>query len=667
MNMRLFCAVILSSSIALLTGCSGVPVSNTITTNSAQGAAIQGQVHGGETPLSNAHVYLYAASAGGYGSASESLLTAATGNPADGNNNYYVITGSDGSFGITGDYTCPSTASQLYLYSVGGNPGGGANSAVGLLAALGTCPANGALSSTLYIVINEVSTIAAAYSIAGYATDALHVSRSGTTLATTGIANAFATAANLETLSTGVALAATPTVNGGNGIVPQSEINTLANILAACTNSTGPASTPCATLFADAKNGSIAPTDTATAAINIAHNPTANISALYGLQTGAGTPFQPALNAAPTDFVVGINYSGGGLSTPVGVAIDASGNVWTANGTGNSISELSPGGTAISPATTGYTGGGLSQTNSVPFGVAIDASGNVWVTNGASGAGNTLSEFSSTGVAKSPATTGFTGGGLAAPEGVAIDASGNVWVADDNNRCISKFNSSGVALSGSTGIQGGGLQGAEGIAIDIHGNVWVADSDGFDLSEFNSSAGAITSSLGYTGGGLNQPVSIAIDASGNVWAANSTTGTAPDFTAGIGVSEFTSGGAATSPAPNGYTGGGLKYPHGIAIDGSGNVWIGNNNGNTVTEMNSSGTPISGASGYADGGVSAPLSVAIDGSGNVWVTNGCETNSTTCVTSSTNTITEFVGAAAPVVTPIVANLLAPYTTSAVNKP
>jgi sugar lactone lactonase YvrE len=629
-----------------------------------QGATLQGTVHGGQTTISGASVYLYAANTTGYGNASVSLLNSSGGNTLkDSSGKYYVTTDSQGTFEITGDYVCPSTASQLYLYAIGGNPGSGVNPAAGLLAALGTCPANGTLSSSLVIVINEVSTVATAYAVAGYTTDPLHISSPGTKLAQTGIANAFAVVPNLETLGTGVALATTP---AGNGTVPQAQIDTLANILAACINSTGSTSTQCATLFSNAKNGTTAPTDTATAAINIAHNPAANISALYGLQS-ASTFFQPMLSAAPNDFIVGISYAGGGLSTPVEVAIDSSGDVWTANGTGNSISEFSPIGTAISPATTGYTGGGLSQTNSAPFGVAIDASGNVWATNGALGAGNTLSEFSSTGTPISPATTGYAGGGLAAPEGLAIDASGNVWVADDNNRCISEFNSSGGALTGSNGIQGGGLAGAEGVAIDVHGNVWVADSDGFDLSDFNLSGGAISSSSGYTGGGLNQPVSIAIDASGNVWAANSTTGTAPNFTAGIGVSEFTSGGSAISPAPNGFTGGGLKYPHGIAIDGSGNVWIGDNNGNMVTEMNSSGTPISGASGYGDGGVSAPLSVAVDGSGNVWVTNGCESNSNSCFTSSVNTITEFVGAAAPVVTPIVANLLTPYGSHAVNLP
>ena len=313
-----------SCGLLFLSGCSGVPVtSKSVASPSAvQGSAITGRVHGGQSVIAGAHLYLYAANnsalagpgiAASNGNQSVSLLNSSGANTqADGSGNYYVTTDSNGLFSITGDYTCPSTASQLYLYSVGGNPGAGANSAAGLLAALGACPASGTLSSSLYVVINEVSTIAMAYAVSGYATDATHVSSSGSTLALTGIANAFLTAQNLAVdtgLSAGVSLATTP---AGNGIVPQAEIDTLANILAACVSSTGPGSSTCNTLFTNAKNGSTEPADTATAAINFAHNPAANVASLYGLQT-ANTSFQPMLTAAPANFVVAINYTGGGF------------------------------------------------------------------------------------------------------------------------------------------------------------------------------------------------------------------------------------------------------------------------------------------------------------------------------------------------------------------
>ena len=598
-------------------------------------------------------MYLYAATSGGYNQASKSLLTAATGNPADGNGNFYVKTGSDGSFGITNDYTCPSTTSQLYLYSVGGNPGGGANPSIGLLAALGTCQPNSTLSSTLYIVINEVSTIATAYSIAGYAIDALHVSSSGTALANTGIANAFASATNLETLNTGVANAATPAANGGNGTVPQSEINTLANILVACVNSSGAVTggaspTPCYTLFTNALSGGTTgtqPTDTATASINIAHNAWANISALYGLQTGAGAPFQPALIAAPNDFTVAVSYAGGGLNNPLDIAIDASGNAWVTNYGNSSISEFTPTGAALSPANTGFTGGGLD----LPSGIAIDAAGNVWAANPAGSVNTGISEFNSSGKAIT-GSTGDTAGGLFEPYFLAFDAPGNIWVTNANaNNSISEVNSSGQAIAGSKSpFTGGGLNQPQYLAIDVSGNIWTANVGYNSISELNSSGSPVSGSSGFPGGGINNPQSLAIDAAGNVWTANFS---------GNSISEFIpsgSSGAWNSSSP--FTGCGLTYPIGIAIDGSNHIWVTNGSNSGVCEFSSTGSPISGANGYVGGGQSGSEFIAVDGSGNLWEAS-----------SFNNKVVEFVGAASPIVTPVGANLRAPYGTSAINKP
>src|ERR1035441_6656428 len=125
-----------------------------------------------------------------------SLLTSSvlTNNPSnsgqDGNGNYYVTTDANGNFTITGDYSC-AAGQQVYLYALGGTQGGIANAAAGLLAALGNCPGtagttNDSFSSGLYVVVNEASTIAAAYAFAGFATDATHVSSLGTALAQIG-------------------------------------------------------------------------------------------------------------------------------------------------------------------------------------------------------------------------------------------------------------------------------------------------------------------------------------------------------------------------------------------------------------------------------------------------------------------------------------------------
>ncbi len=147
-----------------------------------------GVVYDGLRPLVGAHVYLLAANTTGYGQASVSLLSAAATGHADAVG-AYVVSGSDGGFQWVGNRSC-TPGTQLYVYATGGG-----NAATGLMAALGNCPASGSYSGFSYVWVNEVSTVASAYSFAGFATDETHVSSSGTALAQIGIANAFANTA----------------------------------------------------------------------------------------------------------------------------------------------------------------------------------------------------------------------------------------------------------------------------------------------------------------------------------------------------------------------------------------------------------------------------------------------------------------------------------------
>jgi streptogramin lyase len=608
------------------------------TSNPVQGTALQGKVHGGQQPIVGASVYLYAANTTGYGgpgiapsssNASVSLLTSAGNTTKDGSNNYYVTTDSGGNFTITGDYSCPANA-QVYLYSIGGNPGvGGNNSAAGLLAAVGPCSS---LTSSTFVFVDEVSTIATAWALAGFASDPTHIASSNSALALTGMKNAFATVANLETLSTGLALATTP---AGNGQVPQSSTNTLADILAACVNSTGPGSAQCTTLLTNAENGAVTPTDTAMAAINIAHNPGANVSTLFALKTST-SPFQPTWNRAASDFTIVINYTGGGIQEDNGVAIDASGNVWVANNASSSITEVSPVG-AILSSSSGITGGGLNS----PYRIAIDASGNIWVTNFG---GSTLSEYNPTTSTWVSGTSGYTGGGLKNPEGLAIDSAGNVWVANEGGNSLSEYNPTS-GWDSALGYTGGGLSMPHTIAIDLLGNVWVPNDGASSISEF-SSAGVPSASSPITGGGLEYPPAIALDASGNLWM--------PNYNNVLSEYNPTSGWVSTT----GYTGGGLSDPEAVAIDGAGNIWVSNYFG-SFSEFSSSGTAMSGTSAFGGGwNLSYPFSIAIDGSGNLWLTNA---------QSTSGNLSEAVGLCIPVVTPVVANFLTPYGSHAVNKP
>ncbi|SPE23606.1 exported hypothetical protein [Candidatus Sulfotelmatomonas gaucii] len=127
MRASCFPALLFAATFTLaMTGCSS-STTGLMTSHDVQppvsGAALQGKVHGGQNPIAGASVYLYAANTTGYGGAgisatasnqSISLLTSGT---QDASGHYFATTGSDGSFSVTGDYTCPSANSQLYLYA----------------------------------------------------------------------------------------------------------------------------------------------------------------------------------------------------------------------------------------------------------------------------------------------------------------------------------------------------------------------------------------------------------------------------------------------------------------------------------------------------------------------------------------------------------------------
>ena len=91
---------------------------------------LSGRILGGQQPIGGSALQLYAAGSSTYGSASTPLLTTS------------VFSDANGSFNITGDYSCASVTTPVYLVARGGTPGGNGspgNTASTLIAALGTC------------------------------------------------------------------------------------------------------------------------------------------------------------------------------------------------------------------------------------------------------------------------------------------------------------------------------------------------------------------------------------------------------------------------------------------------------------------------------------------------------------------------------------------------
>lgn len=614
---------------ALLAGCSN-GTSNVLNPSGPAVRGAQGLVHGGTQPITDATIQLWAVGTTGYGSTATPLLATtvttsdgtmlSNSNANAGNANNTLIAGN---FTITGDYTCPASDPQVYITASGGNPGltaGTNNSAILLMAALTDCNTLKANAATTFINMDEVTTVASAYALAQFINPATG-SVGAYSYASTGLQNAFGTVGNMVSISGGSALSTTP---NGNGVVPQTEINSLANILAPCIDSSSNTSPQCSTLFGYLQSSSgHAPTNSLLAALSMALHPAYNVALLFGA-AGGSPPFQPALTSAPNDWTIALSFNDGG-STLNQFAIDGYGNLWVTNG--------NSGGTTTTLSKLNWLG--VPQSGS-PFTanlngatpLAIDDQNNVYVGNQGT---NALAGFSNSGNSFGPFT------GLHSPTAMAFDASSELWIANNGNSSVAEFNTNTDSFI-SSGYTAGGITTPNGIAMDIYGNAWVSNAS--TVTELNL-IGIPSLGSPYSSGGITTPKKIVLDGSNNVWISNFPTGS---------VSELSNTGVALTSG-SGDTAGGASSSNTIAVDGAGDIWVADRNQNQLAELDSSGAGITAGTGYRGGGMNAPKAITIDQSGNVWVGN---LNPTTTGTVTTN-ISEFIGLGAPTVQPVVSAL------------
>ncbi len=609
-------------SAGLSAGLSGCAVSSSAPAAIQVEASLAGSVHGGQQPVSGALVSLIAPGTGGYGSVG-TLITSTTTNAA-------------GGFTLPRPYTCPANSGLVYLLATGGNAGAGTNAAIAEAAIVGSCSA---LSASTFVNISEVTTVAAAYALAPFATISPGVTGIGTSAGNLqGLYNAAGPANNLANIATGLAHA----TGDLPGIVPPtSELNTLADILSSCVNqgTTSALTGTCATLFGAATpSGGATPTDTFQAAINIAKAPGRNVNTLFGLVT-ASPPFQPALASAPNDFSVALGFNGGALTLGggnLGVAIDALGDAWIVTGQVNpnvhSLTEISPAGTYISGAAVTNSAGFDYATLSYPVGIAIDQSGYVWVTN--NGAGN-LQKFNSDGT---PRAT-ITANSFLGPNALAFDPTGDAWVVNFGNAGggisnVTEINTTGVEASGSPFAAG-----QQGVDIAVSPTaVWQTNSQGnyvyrIDLTTHATQNQQIGGSIG----------DVAIDHANNAWLAVTGNGS---------IFEISDSLSYVNTPYGGYQVAGTR-PQNIAVDGLGNVFAGaltdGTSPGSLLEYSNSAVLLSPGTGFTGSNTipavpGVPGGIAIDGSGNIWITGGPNGGSAPIFVS------EIVGIAAPVVTP-----------------
>jgi sugar lactone lactonase YvrE len=185
---------------------------------------------------------------------------------------------------------------------------------------------------------------------------------------------------------------------------------------------------------------------------------------------------QLAASGSPTPAVT-LSDTGGSLNTPVNLAFDVSGNLWIANHENSTLVEFAKSqlGASGSPTPAVTLSDDGSGSLSGPIGLAFDASGNLWV---ASNRDSTVVEFSASQLTASggptPAITlSATGGSLDSPEGLAFDASGNLWVTNTSTTghgTVVEFAANQLATSGAATpnvtVSGSAIKEPVGLAFD---------------------------------------------------------------------------------------------------------------------------------------------------------------------------------------------------------
>ncbi|MFY8034173.1 MAG: hypothetical protein ACOVMN_06610, partial [Flexibacteraceae bacterium] len=355
--------------------------------------------------------------------------------------------------------------------------------------------------------------------------------------------------------------------------------------------------------------------------------------------TGTLLPATPIISGTAT-------YNAGGSTTLT--SSSATGNLWSNGATTQSITVNTMGSFNVRLVSGGCTSA-VSNTIVVDLNVS---SYNVTTFAGSGSVGN----VNGTGTEAS-----FNN-----PNDVAVDGAGNVYVADRDNSNIRKISPAGVvttlAGTGTSGNANGIGTSASfnlptGVVLDVAGNIIVADRNNNRLRKI-SPAGVVTYLAGTGTSGLINglvtsarfqiPVRVAFDGVGNIYVADwgthvirkvSPAGVVSTF-AGSGTLGFANG-VGTEASFNG--------PSGVAVDGVGNVYVGDRENHCIRKISPDGEVTtfagSGTRGFADGAATSaqfnnPTGVAFDGAGNLYVTD--ESNSRIRKISPAGVVTTIAG-------------------------
>ncbi len=313
-----------------------------------------------------------------------------------------------------------------------------------------------------------------------------------------------------------------------------------------------------------------------------------------------------SVNAGPVAIgstgTMAVNFLFNAAASPAAISVSSASGVFS-NAGGGSCSATSY--SAGSSCTVNVQFAPAAPGAATGSAVLTDASGNALATADISGTGTAA------GLTVDPGEVTSFGGGYSAPTGVAVDNHGDVFFADTIQNMILEFptgQSSAVAL-------GSGLSAPSGVAVDGAGNVYVADTGNNRIVEIPIVNGSlstaaqetvISSSVSLVGTTLNGPAGIAIDGSGSLYIAD-TGNKRVVMVPYVGSWDLSL--AVT-------LGSSMSSPSAVAVDASGNVYVADAGNGDVYELTaplSAGVQVTVVSGYK-----APSGLAVDASGSLFV-------------------------------------------------
>lgn len=312
--------------------------------------------------------------------------------------------------------------------------------------------------------------------------------------------------------------------------------------------------------------------------------------------------------------------------TPNGLTTDADGNVYIADIANKVVHRVSSAGdievVAGVPDQMGLPtpGPATSSPMSKPSALAVDAAGTLYVADAA--ANQVVAEVTSAGqlsilagtpgVAGPPVSGPATGSGLFEPSALAIHGS-DLFIVDSFNAVVEKVDLRDDQLSivagtsrtfGPTVREGPATDATfynpGGVAVDDDGNLYVADTGNRVVSRVDAQTGLLSL---YAGNGYNdevvegtatytslrQPLGLALDGSGNLYIADPGNHmvfrVAPaDDEEGRQLSIVAGTGTAGTPTPGAATDSPLDGPAAVAVDGDDNLYIADTAANVVLKV-----------------------------------------------------------------------------------